>query len=381
MKIFIIAGEPSGDLLGARLLAALKAKLGSELELCGIAGPRMMEQGMHSLFPMSDLTLFGLAELLPKIPLILRRMRETEAAIRAEKPDLVVTIDAPDFSFRIAKRLRGSGIKFMHYVAPTVWAWREKRAQKIQPLYQHLMALFPFEPPYFERVGLPCSFVGHPLVEAGIETAQPQRLRAKYDLPAGQPLLVLLPGSRRSELNYLLPVFEQVVARLQTSVPHLRIVLPTLPHWAEKMAALTASWAIKPLIVTSDADKYDAFAAADAALAASGTVALELGLAGTPAVIAYKLHQLTYKMYRRLIKVKYANLVNIMADDMAVPEFLQDNCTAEQITPALVELLTSEPARQKQRKILHMVRRWLSPEDGQTPSQKAADVVIRLARG
>jgi lipid-A-disaccharide synthase len=378
MKIFIIAGEPSGDLLGGRLLAALNSRAGGQLQIEGVGGPRMEEQGLRSLFPMTDLAVFGLAEVLPRLPLILRRMKETVAAIRASKPDLVVTIDAPDFTNRVARKLKGEGIPFVHYVAPTVWAWRPGRAAKLAKIYQHLLALFPFEPPYFEKVGLPCTFVGHPLLEAGITGRDPSQFRAAHGLSAGDDVLVVLPGSRRSELQNLLPVFSQVVRNLAQKRPGLRIIIPTLPHWHETIQAATRDWPGQPILLTSDAEKYDAFAIATAALAASGTVALELGLAGTPAVIAYQIHPLTYALYRRLIRVKYANLVNIMADKLVVPECLQANCTAEKITSELLDLITNRAAQQMQRQELQKVQAWLAPSYGQTPSQKAAETVLGL---
>jgi len=377
MKVFLIAGEPSGDLLGARLMSAIR-RADSTIEFCGIGGPRMAQEGLNSIFPMSDLTLFGLAELLPKIPLILRRIKETVAAIKAAQPDIVVTIDAPDFCFRVARRMMGSNIPFVHYVAPTVWAWRAGRAKKIQPLFKHLLTLFPFEPPYFERVGLPASFVGHPLLEAGIERASAERLRSKYNIPADQDILVVLPGSRRSEIGALLNEFGEVLKRIKPAHQNLKVVLPAVPHLFESIKAGTANWPYEPLLLTADEDKYDAFKAARAALAASGTVALELGLAGTPTVIAYRIHPLTAALYRRLIKVKYANLVNIMADRMAVPEFIQENCTADRIAPALAELLDNNAARAAQIEVLDKVRPWLSPEGSLTPSDKAAAVVLGL---
>jgi lipid-A-disaccharide synthase len=380
MKVFFIAGEPSGDLLGGRLIAALKQQAGQSLTLCGVGGPRMCEQGLQSLFPMSDLTLFGLAELLPKIPLILRRLRETEAAIRAAQPDLVVTIDAPDFCFRIAKKFKGSGIKFVHYVAPTVWAWRPGRAKKIQPWYQHLLALFPFEPPYFERVGLPCTFVGHPLVEAGIEAAQARRFRQTYNVHDSQDILVVLPGSRRSELASLLPVFRDVVANLLKANPALRVVIPTLPHLIERLKQETVSWPGVPIFTTADSDKYDAFKAGKVALAASGTIALELALAGLPAVIAYKVHPLTYALYHRLITVKYANLVNIMADKLIVPEFLQTNCTAGRLAQGLTDLLSQPALLAQQREALARVSAQLKPTDSSLPSARAAQCLLGLIK-
>ncbi len=382
VKIFLIAGEPSGDLLGARLMHSLKKTCENQnitLAWCGVGGQRMVEEGLSSLFPMSDLTLFGIAELLPKIPLILKRIQQTAQAIEQTKPNVVITIDAPDFSFRVAKKLQGrNSIPFIHYVAPTVWAWRPNRAQKIQPLFKHLLTLFPFEPPYFERVGLSASFVGHPLVEAGIERASGERFRAKFNLSPDQTLLVVLPGSRRSELNYLLNDFERAIALLIKEHPTLKVVIPTISHHYDRLIKATKNWKTPPLVITGDEDKYDAFKAASAALAASGTVALELALAHTPTVVAYKVHPVTAALYRRLIKTKYVNLVNIMVDDRIIPELLQENCTPERLAHEINTLLNDPIARGKQIKILQNVRGWLSPPDASLkPSEEAAHVVLR----
>lgn len=381
VKIFVIAGEPSGDLLGARLMHSLKTISENQnigLEWYGVGGQRMVEEGLSSLFPMSDLTLFGLAELLPKIPLILKRIQQTAHAIQHTKPDVVITIDAPDFCFRVAKKLQGCNIPFIHYVAPTVWAWRPNRAKKIQPLFKHLLTLFPFEPPYFERVGLSASFVGHPLVEADIDRASGERFRAKFNLSPDQPILVVLPGSRRSELNYLLNDFEKAVALLIKEHPTLKVVIPTIFHHYDRLVKATKSWKTPPLVITGDEDKYDAFKAASAALAASGTVALELALAHTPTVVAYKVHPITAALYRRLIKTKYVNLVNIMVDDCVIPELLQENCTPECLAHEVNTLLCDPIAREKQVKVLQSVRGWLSPQGSALkPSEEAAHVVLK----
>ena len=397
MKIFLIAGEPSGDLLGARLIQALKRRAGSEREgggerrddegredmsFVGVGGERMTAEGLASLFPMSDLTLFGVAELLPKIPLVLRRIKETAKAIKREKPDVVVTIDAPDFCFRVARRLRGSGIPFVHYVAPTVWAWRPKRAKKIQPLFKHLLTLFPFEPPYFEKVGLAATFVGHPLIDAGIDTANADAFRAKYGIAQNRPILVVLPGSRRSEHAALMDVFAQAIDKLVTTHPEIKVVVPTVPHLFEavKKRIAEANWKGDPLVFAGDTDKYGAFKAATGALAASGTVALELGLAGTPAVIAYRVHPVTAALYRHFIRTKFANLVNIMANRMVVPEYIQENCTPEHLLSGLVPLFEQPETRLVQKDTLNKVRDWLSASDGSSPAGKAAEVILAIAR-
>lgn len=366
-RIFLVAGEPSGDLLGGRLMAALKKQ--RDVSFSGVGGAHMEAEGLKPLFPMSDLALFGLAEILPKIPLILRRMKETEAAIRSEMPDVVITIDAPDFNFRLAKRLKGSGIPVIHYVAPTVWAWRPGRAKKIQPLFNHLLALFPFEPPYFEKVGLPCSFVGHPLAEAGIADVPPM------DMPS--PSLIVLPGSRRSELHYLLPVFRETVAQLAQKHPQLSVAIPTVPHLHDAVAAAVKDWPVPVRLLTNVREKYACMRGATAALAASGTVALELALAGCPAVIAYKIHPITATLYRPLIKTPYASLVNIMAGNGVVPEFLQENCQPPLIAAAVDELIVSAQARGQQKEFLHRVGAWLRPHNGMSPSVFAAEIVSK----
>lgn len=381
--IFLIAGEPSGDVLGARLMAALKQATGGQVRFAGIGGERMIAEGLDSLFPMEELTLMGLAELLPKLPRLIGRIGQTAAAILASTPDAVVTIDAPDFCFRVLKKVRraDAGIKLIHYVAPTVWAWRPGRARKIAAFLDHLLVLLPFEPPYFEAVGLPATFVGHSIVEAGVKTGNGPAFRARHGIAPDEPLLCVLPGSRRSEVKLLLPDFAATLALLKQSHPGLRVVVPTLGKVAAAVTAAAVHWPVPALVVQGDGEKYDAMAASDAALAASGTVALELALAGLPAVIAYRIHPLTYYLYRRLIRVKYANLVNIMLDRMLVPERLQQDCTPDRLAAAVDRLLTDPAARREQVEGVVQVARWLGQDGPRTPSQRAADAVLRVVAG
>ena len=378
--VFLIAGEPSGDLLGARLMAAMKRKADGPIRFAGIGGDRMIAEGLETLFPLHELSLMGIAELLPRLPNLIRRLKQTAVEIRNRRPDVVVTIDAPDFCFRIAKRLKGSGIPFVHYVAPTVWAWRPKRARKIAAFLDHLLALLPFEPPYFEREGLPCTFVGHSIVEGGAASGDAGRFRTKHGIPPGARLLTVLPGSRRSEISRLLPDFKATLERLAPSHRGLVAVVPTVPHVRDTVAAEVAGWPVPVILVEGDQDKYDAFAASEVALAASGTVALELALARLPAVIAYRMHPVTVGLYRRFIHVKYANLVNIMLDRMLVPEFLQENCTPENLADAVGRLLDDPAARAEQRDGVAEVARWLG-QGGPPPSERAADVVFGILEG
>lgn len=376
--IFLIAGEPSGDLLGAYLMRALKRLRPSRVRFVGVGGPRMIAEGLELFFPQRELAHFGLAELLIHIPHLLKRIRQTIAEIIRIKPVALVTIDAPDFSFRVARKLKGKGVPLIHYVAPTVWAWRPKRAQKIARFLDHLLALLPFEPPYFTRVGLPCTFVGHPIIEGGAAQGDGARFRAKFGLQGEHPVITILLGSRASELKRLVPVFAQTMGKLRLRHPGLICVVPTLPELADQVRQLTKNWAVQVIVTDNDRDKYDAFAASTAALACSGTVALELALARLPAIIAYRVSPVTAFLYRRFIKARFANLVNIMHDRMVVPEFLQENCTPDKLATACEILLTDTAARETQRKELEKTADWLGLHDT-VPSERAARVVLDTA--
>lgn len=376
--IFLIAGEASGDLLGAYLMQSLRRLGPPGLRFTGIGGPRMAAEGLELFFPQQELAHFGLAELFRHIPHLLKRIRQTIAEIARLKPAALVTIDAPDFSFRVAKKLKGQGIPLIHYVAPTVWAWRPKRARKVARFLDHLLALLPFEPPYFTKVGLPCTFVGHPIVESGADAGDAARFRARHKISATAPMLAVLLGSRAGELKRLAPVFAATLIRLRTRHPDLVCVVPTLPELAEPVRTLTRYWAARVIVTENDGDKYDAFKAATVALACSGTVALELALARLPAVIAYRVSPVTAFLYRRLIKARFANLVNIMHDRLVVPEFLQERCRPEKLAAACEVLLTDPVARATQSAELEQTAGWLGQGDAK-PSERAARVVLKTA--
>lgn len=346
MKIFIVAGEASGDLLGAKLLADLRA-LAPDIEVHGIGGDALAAQGLQSVFPMSDLSLIGIAEVLPKIPVLLRRLRETEQAIRESQPDIVLTIDVPDFSKRLARRLqdmRGK-TKLVHYVAPTVWVWRPGRAKTMAALFDHLLCLYPFEPPYFERVGLHTAFVGHPVtLHAKGDAAH---LRAKLNIRDDQPVICLLPGSRKSEIEKLLPVFLETFRRLQKKKSDLVALLPTLPRLHEMVAGQVKD--TPNIYILPQQDKWDAFALAaeqGGAIAASGTVSLELAHSGCAHVIAYIVNPVSAMIVRMLSRLPHVNLVNILAGRTVVPEYLQDAVTADALATAYCDCLTKASHQQ-----------------------------------
>lgn len=374
--VFLIAGEPSGDALGASLMGALQAKTHARVHFAGVGGPGMTGQGLDSLFPMEDLAVMGVFEVIPRLPLLLRRIKETADAVERMKPDVLVTIDAPDFCFRVIKKLKARGVKVpvVHYVAPTVWAWRPGRAKKVAKFLDHLMCLLPFEPPYFEREGLRATFVGHPVVAGGLDKGDGAMFRARHEIEASAPVLCVLPGSRTGEVERLMPVFALTVEKLAAQFPGLRLVVPTLAHLKARIETATLTWAA-PAIVVEGGQKADAFAASDAALAASGTVALELAMAGVPHVIGYRVNPLTAFLARRLIKTPYANLINIILQREAVPEFIQDECTPENLARDLTPLLDDARARTAQLGAAQDALTQLG-WGGPPPGERAADVVL-----
>ncbi|MCG5240778.1 lipid-A-disaccharide synthase [Azospirillum doebereinerae] len=378
--LFLIAGEPSGDALGARLMASAKRLTGGRVRFQGIGGEKMIAEGLESLFPMGELTLFGIFELLPHLPNLIRRIDQTVAAVLRDRPDAVIGIDSPGFTVRVAKKLRATApeLPLIHYVAPTVWAWKPKRAAKYAAIYDHLLAILPFEPPYFEREGLACTFVGHSVVEGGAGKGDAARFRREHGLTPADRLVTMLPGSRKGEVSRLLPDFRATLERLLPAHPGLVAVVPTVATVRDRVAAAVADWPLRVILVEGDSVKYDAFAASEAALAASGTVALELALARLPTVIAYRLNPVTVALYRRLIRVKYVNLVNLMLDRMLVPELLQQDCRPDRLAEELGRLLDDPLARQSQIDGVAEVARWLGQGDT-PPSERAARVILDIA--
>ena len=379
LDIMMLAGEPSGDALGGRLMAALEERSGGAVSFRGVGGERMLAEGLDDLFPMAELSVMGLVEVLPRAQEVMRRVRDTVHAVRAARPDALVTIDAPGFNFRVGRRLARSGIPLIHYVAPSVWAWRSGRARKIARFLDHLLALLPFEPPYFEKVGLPCTFVGHPAVEEG-KNADGSAFRARHGIAPGAPLLALLAGSRRGEIERLLTPFAEAAARLSARMPELRVVVPTLPTLADSIERRLADPGLRArglnaIVVRCGADKADALAASDAALAASGTVTLELAMAEVPMVVAYRMHPVTIAVVRRLVSVDYACLVNLIVNRAVVPEFLQEACTPDRLEAAVARILVDRSSREVQIEAAREVRRRLFVTD-MAPSHRAAQVVL-----
>jgi lipid-A-disaccharide synthase len=373
LNLFLIAGEPSGDKLGAALMAGLKA-LRSDVTFSGIGGPMMQAEGLTSLFPMEELSVMGIAEVLPKYFALKARIREAAASCLAANPAALITIDSPDFCLRVAGIVKAArpDLRTIHYVAPSVWAWRPGRAAKMARAIDHVLALLPFEPPYMTAAGMTCDFVGHPVVSDPLATP------AECKLLAGTtPLILALPGSRKGEVTRIAPVIGQVLVRIKSAHPLVRVVLPTVRGVVDLVRDLTRDWPIPPMIITDPAEKRGAFAAADVAIAASGTVSLELAANACPMVIAYDMHPLTIWMMRRAALIDTVTLVNLVSDTRLVPEFIGDRCRADLIAPAVLEVL-ADPERQNAAMALTMERLGRGAE---APGLRAArSVLMAIAR-
>jgi len=371
-----MAGETSGDVLGGRLMAALR-RARPNLEFHGVGGPRMAEQGLRSLFPMQDLAVMGLLEVAPSLRSLKRRLDETVGDIGRRRPACVVTIDSPGFMLRLLHDIRRLGIPRAHYVAPQVWAWREGRVRQFPGLWERLLCLLPFEPAYFARHGLAASFVGHPVLESGADRGSAERFRASRALSPDTKLITLMPGSRPSEVTRLLPIFGRALGLLADRVPGLVPAVPVVSAVAPAVEQAARSWPIRPLIVSDLADKHDCFAASSVALTKSGTSTLELALAGVPMAVAYRVNPITAAVVRRLVKVRYASIMNLLADREIVPELLQADCTPERLAATLAPLLTNAHAAESQRQAFRDVLARLAVPNA-TPSDAAAAAVLGM---
>jgi lipid-A-disaccharide synthase len=382
LDVFMVAGESSADDLGARLMQALAAE--RAVSFRGVGGPRMSTAGLAGLYPAHDLFSIGLATVVARLPLLLRRMRETVDAIVATPPDVLVLIDAPDFTHRIAARVRRRlpRLPIVKYVSPSVWVWRPGRARAMRSSIDLVLALLPFEPEVHRQLGGPdCVYVGHSLLEHLSDlrpSADEAELRA-----ASPPLVLALPGSRTHEVGRLAAMFGETLGRVAAKAGPLDVVLPTVPHLAAPLSELTTRWPVRPRIVVDQAEKYAAFRRARAALAASGTVTLELALAGVPSVAAYRIpaiEGLIFRAVRRIhpvIRVRSIILANLVLGEWAIPEFVQSQCTAENLAAALIDVLADTPARAHQIEAFKRLEAVLGV-GSMAPSKRAAQAVLDL---
>ena len=379
---YLLAGEASGDVLGARLMAAMRAQRPG-MRFAGVGGPRMAAEGLSSLFPLSDLAVMGLFEVLPRVRLLRRRLMQVNADIAERRPDVLVTIDSPGFALRVLRAARPLGVPRVHYVAPQVWAWREHRVRHFPGHWERLLCLLPFEPAWFARHGLPARFVGHPVLESGAGEGDGARFRARHGIAPDAPVVVLMPGSRRSEAPRLLPVFGEAMRLLAQALPGVRPVMPVSVAVAEAVRQAAAAWPVAPVIVTELDDKHDAYAAAGAALTKSGTSTLELALAGVPMAVTYRVNPLSAAIARRLIRVPHVAMVNLLAGRLVVSELLQEDCTPALLSRTALDLLRDPARAEAQRAAFREVLAGLRPP-GELPSAAAAREVLEVldqARG
>jgi lipid-A-disaccharide synthase len=375
-KIFLIATEESGDRLGSALMQVLRQRLGDDVQFEGIGGSTMAREGLASLFPIEALSIIGFAAIPKKLPMILRRLAEATDAVLKAAPDVLVIIDSPDFTHRVARRVRrrAPGIPIVDYVSPSVWAWRPGRARAMRGYVDHVLALLPFEPEVHRQLGgPPCSYVGHPLIEQIASLRPNGEEQARRD--ATPPVLLVLPGSRRSEIRHHMAIFGAALELLRKQGVAFELILPTMPHLEQAIAIALKDWPVQPRVVVGEADKRAAFRIAHAALAKSGTSTLELAISGVPMVAAYKGGNVEAWIARRVIRSASVILANLVVGENVVPEYIQQDCTPEKLAPALRDVLADTPLRQRQ--VAAFAKLDAIMATGKTsPSIEAAEIVL-----
>lgn len=379
LKVYLIAGEPSGDLLGSRLMRALRSKTDNNVEFFGIGGDTMEAEGLNSLFDISDLAIMGLVEVIPSIPKVLKHIKNTVEDIVKVQPDIVITIDSWSFCARVHKKLRKLkiGIPQLHYVAPQVWAWKKKRARTMYKYIDALMTLLPQEPKYFTPYHLETIFVGHPVVESEALQADGGIFRKRFNISDNKKIVTILPGSRKNEVAKLLPVFLDSARQLLAKNNDFYFVVPTVKTVSAKVKEMVAESKLPIQVVETQEERYQAFQASEVAIAASGTVALELAICHIPHLVAYKVSALTAWIVGKIMKIQFVNLSNIMLGRLVVPELLQEQCTANIITNKTLELLSKGDLYEREMEGLAKVKDTLSNGE-QTPSENAADFILEM---
>lgn len=380
-RLALVAGEASGDALALRFLASLRQRLGDQdLVVTGVGGEALIGAGMVPLFPQADIAVMGFGPVIARLPLLLRRMEDAASGIAAFQPDLLLTIDAPDFCLRVAKkvRARAPAIPIAHWVCPSVWAWRSGRARRMTPHIDRILALLPFEPAALERLHGPKTvYVGHPLIErlSGFRPGSSQEVAARAD--EAEPLVLVLPGSRGSEIRHLMPVFGEAIARIAAEKPGARFVLPAVAHLREEIAQAASGWTVRPEIVIGEVEKLMAFRSARVALAASGTVTLELALAQVPTIAAYRGAGWEAAIARRLIKLPSVILPNLILGRSVVPEFIQNDATPDMLSRHVLAALAEGPARDRQTEGFGEVEAIMRSA-GPSPAANAVEAALAL---
>ena len=381
IKVYLIAGEPSGDLLGSRLMRALRKKYEGNVEFFGLGGDTMEQEGLVSLFDISDLAVMGLVEVIPSIPKVLKRISQTVSDIKSIKPDVVITIDSWSFSARVHKKLKRLKLNIpqMHYVAPQVWAWKKNRAKTMNQYIDCLLTLLPQEAKYFTPYGLETHFVGHPVIESDVIKGDAQRFRTKFNIPDEKVIITVLPGSRHTEVSRLLPVFMETARELLEVNPNFYFVMPTVKTVSKKVISEAEKSGLPICVVETQSDRYDAFNASVVAIAASGTVALELAICNIPHIVAYKVSDSTAIIVDKLLNIQFVNLSNILLGREIIPELLQQSCIPANIKRNVLELIEKKDLYEKQINGFEKVRKILG-HGVQTPSENASDIILNIIK-
>jgi lipid-A-disaccharide synthase len=377
LSIFLIAGEASGDNLAAKLMAALKKQSAKQINFYGIGGPKMEAEGLVSLFPFEELSLMGFVEILPHLFKLLKRIKQTANTILDLNPEAVITVDSPGFSFRVMEQIKHSNVKKIHYVAPSVWAYKPKRAAKVARLYDHLLTLLPFENPYFEKEGLQCTYIGHPIVEDYQQHGE-SNFRQIHNLSEQDILLCMMPGSRLSEINRLLPIFLESCEILTQKIPSLKIALIAMPNLKARIEEIITTYPALHILLIDPSHKEEVFRSANIALIKSGTSSLEVAMWKVPMVVAYKVNKISALILKAMLKVKFVSLVNIINNQIVIPEFLQNTCKANLIADKLCELLNDQEAREWQIARSEQALIQLGLNSRPLPSDKAAQAVLEV---
>lgn len=387
-KFFIIAGEASGDVLGAKLIAEIKVELAAKNEqadFIGVGGKLMQEQGLVSIFPMEELSVMGFLEVLPHIPKLLKRIKQTAEAVISENPNCVITIDSPDFCFRVIKKIQKYQGKKIHLIAPSVWAYREGRAEKISKLYDLLLAILPFEPPYFEKYGLKTVFIGHPIVETApdfsVKESKNLEFRNQHKIAVDDVVLCLTPGSRNGEVKRIFPEFIAAVNLLSQEKlnpqSNIKVVIPLADKTRDLVVEMAKNLNVQYFLIEKD-EKESAFFAANFALAKSGTNTVEFSIYQLPMIVAYKINFITHFLIKMMIKIKFANLINLIANKEIIPEMLQKNCTGEKIFRRVKDLIENKYLAQKQISESHTSLALMGFGNVEKSSAKAAKEIIKI---
>lgn len=383
-KFFIIAGEASGDVLGAKLINEIKQQFlakNEEVDFIGVGSKSMQEAGLRSIFAMEDLSIMGFAEVVPHLFTILKRIKQTADEIMAQKPDFIITIDSPDFNFRVMKKVKNSKAKKIHLIAPSVWAYRERRARKVASLYDLLLVILPFEPPYFTKHNLKTIFIGHPIMENAPDMKMKDevslRFRDKFGFYSHDTLIYMTPGSRKGEVKKIFPEFIAAMNLLKDRVNNLSVVIPVVEKTRNIVERMAKSLDVKYVIIERE-EKNDALFAADFSLAKSGTNTLEASLYELPMVVCYKVNFLTYCLAKLLLKIRFANLINLIMENEVIPELIQQNCNAKTIAQRLESIINSKKIARLQIENSKVALKILGLGSAKEPTKKAVEEILAL---